>query len=83
MTYNYKSFVEMIDDLKRGADIEFEYNGVRYSITPNWSNNVIIGYEIGRFYSSDFTFYSDAMEMGTYILDGEMLKDVVHKLVIY
>ena len=72
-----------IDDLRAsleiGADIEFKFNGVSYSIIPSTSKGILFGKQ----YSDDEQYFSsidDLFIKGK--IEGKPLKDVVEELEI-
>ncbi|MCT4597082.1 MAG: hypothetical protein N4A50_04290 [Vallitalea sp.] len=73
---NFKSFKELCENLMCSSDVEFEYNGKEYSITPiDEGISILEKYN----YSTEQT-YIDIVDVGDYVIGNKLLKDIVRDL---
>ena len=73
---NFKSAEELIDNLQRGGEVEFEYDAKEYSIT-----HIPDGIIISQVYNDDTEkVYKTAKEVLGYEINGKKLGDIFHKL---
>lgn len=70
----------LCDTLKRGNEIEFQYNDKKYSIFPNWINEEINGYYIGEMYGEYHII--DLSHLWDYKFGDELFSDILDQLVI-
>lgn len=70
---NFKSYEELCESLLYGADIEFEYNNKKYSITPI-ENGVSI---LEQYNYSTEIIYNNINDVGNYIIANKYLKDII------
>jgi hypothetical protein len=73
---NFKSLEELIDNIARGGEVEFEYNREQYSITHSPK-----GIHIMQFYKYETeSIFKTPNEIAGYQLGDELLGDVIERL---
>ena len=73
---NFKSAEELIYNLQRGGEVEFEYDAREYSIT-----HIPDGIVISQAYNDDTEkVYETAEDVLGYEINGKKLGDIIHKL---
>jgi hypothetical protein len=74
----YKCINELMREIETGLDIEFEYHGKRYAITP-----LADGYSIAEAYREDETeqvFETGKELVETYRINGAVLRDIATEI---
>lgn len=75
---NFLDDRDLVDSLNRGCEVEFLYNGKKYSITHTDEEISII-----EFYNEDSEkTYSDAEKALEYEIDGKTLKEIIPEMKI-
>ena len=72
-----QKFRELID---MGADIEFSYNGKRYTLLAWVTEGISVGEQNNDADDNIFSDFEDMME--NYVIDGSKFKDIVEEVVI-
>jgi len=73
---NFKSAEELIYNLQRGGEVEFEYDAKEYSIT-----HIPDGIVISQAYNDDTEkVYETVEDVLGYEINGKKLGDIIHKL---
>ena len=75
--YRFKTIGELTDVLSRGAEIEFEWKGVDYSLTPVDGHCFSIAVALQQ---ETEKLYDTADGVLEYMLGGDKLRDVVTKV---
>lgn len=75
--YRFKTIGEFTDVLNRGAEIEFEWKGVEYSVTPVDGRCFSIAVALQQ---ETEKLYDTADGVLEYMLGGDKLRDVVSKV---
>ena len=75
--YRFKTIGEFTDVLSRGAEIEFEWKGVDYSLTPVDGRCFSIAVALQQ---ETEKLYDTADGVLEYMLGGDKLRDVVTKV---
>ncbi|WP_034860770.1 hypothetical protein [Ruminiclostridium cellobioparum] len=77
---NFKSIEELIDNVRRGGEVEFVYNNKQYSIT-HFGEGQEKQIQVMEFYNYDsLVIYKSANEISEYIIESEKLKDIITKI---
>jgi len=67
---------ELIDSLRRGGDVEFLYNGKKYSITP-YNGSICVC----EFYNeASEKIYADPAEAVGYEIEGKRIGDILQDM---
>ena len=75
MEERFKSYEELIENISRGGEVEFSYNGKKYSILPIHEGIVVTE----QYNDENEVIYKDLRDIGEYKIDDEYLKDVISK----
>lgn len=71
----FETIEEFYDNLRRGGEVEFEYQGQEYSITHS-----DLGIHISEAYRPETeAIYKDAEGVGEYLIGTEPLKSIIFK----
>jgi hypothetical protein len=72
----FSSLEEFVDNIKRGGEIEFEFNSKKHSITqPEGELNYI---EFGK--EESLSVFNNINELLEFKIDGEKIKDIVTRI---
>ena len=75
MEERFKSYEELVENVSRGGEVEFSYNGKKYSILP-----IHEGIVVTEQHNDDSeVIYKDPRDIGEYKIDDEYLKDIIKK----
>ena len=72
MEERFKSYEELIENISRGGEVEFSYNGKKYSILPIHEGIVVVE----QYNDDSEVIYKDLRDIGEYKIGDEYLKDI-------
>lgn len=77
--WQFKTLSEFKSSLSRGGDVEFEWKGISYSVSPFWRNGKM-KYSVGpcNGVEKDYTVYDSVEELLEYKVGGE---DYLHDII--
>lgn len=86
MEEKFENFDEMVENISRGGEIQFEYHGLKYTIAHiliQKNKDVFYIYEVA---SKKETIYEiengNYAVLGEYLIDGRKLRNIVNELTI-
>lgn len=79
MEKQFDSYTEFIDNISRGGEIEFEYEGKGYFIGLLDNNTYIVTEKNNE---SSERYYTDAYDVGEYEIAGKKLEFVITKALV-